>query len=168
MFFNGEIYYPRKANISDTNLLFDNINKGNLTDFLRKASGEFAITYFDKIKKEINIFTDLIGTKPLYYALKSGAIAIGSYASCLDKLKFNGIEQVQPNTHLNISFKKFGNFKTIKEKIYNLCLEQRVNSFEEWNKLFLNSLKKEFYILIPKFLYPCLLDMILEQFVLLK
>ena len=142
MFFNGEIYYPRKANISDTNLIFDNINKGNFPDFLRKASGEFAITYFDKIKKEINIFTDLIGTKPIYYALKSRAIAIGSYASCLEKLRFNGIEQVQPNTHLNISFKKFGNFKTIKEKIYNLCLEQRVNSFEEWNKLFLNSLKK--------------------------
>ena len=142
MFFNGEIYYPRKANISDTNLLFDNINKGNFPDFLRKASGEFAITYFDKIKKEINIFTDLIGTKPIYYALKSGAIAIGSYASCLEKLRFNGIEQVQPNTHLNISFKKFGNFKTIKEKIYNLCLEQKVKSFEEWNKLFLNSLKK--------------------------
>ena len=27
MFFNGEIYSPRKENLTDTNLLFENINK---------------------------------------------------------------------------------------------------------------------------------------------
>ena len=141
MFFNGEIYYPRKENLADTNLLFNNINKRNFSDFIRKVSGEFAITYIDKIKNEINIFTDLIGTKPIYFALKSGAIAISSYGSSLEVLGFSGIEQVQPNTHLKISLKKFGTFKTIREKIYNMSLEQKVDNFEAWNKSFLNSLK---------------------------
>ncbi len=141
MFFNGEIYYPRKETTSDTNLLFENIKKGNFPDFLRKSSGEFAITYLDKIKKEINIFTDLIGTKPIYFSLKSGAIAIGSYASSLEELRFNGIEQIQPNTHFSISFKKFGALKTTKRKLYILSLDQKVNNFEVWNKSFLNSLK---------------------------
>ena len=66
MLYNGEIYSPKKKDLADTNLLFNNIKSGNFSNYLRKSIGEFALTYLDKIKYEINIFTDLIGTKPVY------------------------------------------------------------------------------------------------------
>ena len=68
-----------KENLADTNLLFENINKGNFSNFLKKSSGEFVITFVDKIKKEINISADLIGTKPIYFVLNSGSIGISLF-----------------------------------------------------------------------------------------
>ena len=140
MLYNGEIYSPKKKDLADTNLLFNNIKSGNFSNYLRKSIGEFALTYLDKIKYEINIFTDLIGTKPVYFSIKSGAIAIASYGSSLEELQFNQIEEVKPNSHIKISFKNFGNIKTTKENLYKINLEQNINNFDAWNKSFLRSL----------------------------
>ena len=79
LLFNGEIYSPSKLEIPDTFLLFQEFCDNNLDSFLVNSQGEFAISTIDLKKRIINLFVDLIGTKPLCYAIQAGKIGIATY-----------------------------------------------------------------------------------------
>ena len=82
LLFNGEIYYP-KNNKPDTLNLYDEQINNNLSNYLRNARGEYAICTINIEKKLITIYTDLIGTKPVYFGIRNDSICISSYKSAI-------------------------------------------------------------------------------------
>ena len=144
MFFNGEIYDPSDG-ISDTELLNKELKKRNLVNFLKNASGEFAITTLDLKKRRLDLFSDLIKTKPLSYALNPNILGISTYGGALEKVNLNNIKDLEPNTHLNINFKELGNYQIKKQKLYKLNLSQRNKSLSKWNNQINKSIKQRIY-----------------------
>lgn len=68
LLFNGEIYNYNKldlAALSDTQLLHKLIESRK--SFTELARGMYSIIIYDKLLKQINIFRDFFGEKPLYY-----------------------------------------------------------------------------------------------------
>ena len=59
-----------------------------MNDFLGNSQGEFAISAVDLKKKTISLFVDLIGTKPLSYAIQDGKIGLSTYDCALEYLGF--------------------------------------------------------------------------------
>ena len=154
LLFNGEIYEPSKSEIPDTKLLFQEFCKNNLASFLAKAQGEFAISAVDLKKKIINLFVDLIGTKPLSYSIESGRIGIATYDSALEKLGFKSIKKVLPNQKIKIKFDDLNKPKLDFEDLYSLNLKQNKNNFDDWNKSFLNSVSLRATFFNTKFFVP--------------
>ena len=52
----------------------------------------------------INIFTDLIGTKPIFFGIKKDSICISSYHSAIDHLSYKDIREVPPNQKIEIKY----------------------------------------------------------------
>ncbi|CAE7602114.1 ASNS [Symbiodinium natans] len=68
--------------------------------FPRHLDGEYAIAVLDFVKREVILARDTFGTKPLWYAKRSGKFAVSSYASALLRLGFEDedIRQIEPNS----------------------------------------------------------------------
>tara|TARA_Y100001968_G_scaffold330508_1_gene382587 strand:+ start:7329 stop:8774 length:1446 start_codon:yes stop_codon:yes gene_type:complete len=141
MLFNGEIYKPSDRKTPDTKVLFDQFEKGLLRSFLQNANGEYAIISIDLRHKRIEIYTDLIGTKPISFAFENGCIGIASYKTALSAMGFKNVEEVSPNSIVKISFDNLENKVIDREKLHTLNLQQDQNNLEHWNKLFLESVK---------------------------
>ena len=139
--FNGEIYKPSNNKTPDTKVLFNQFEEGSLKYFLKEANGEYAIIAIDMRRKMIEIYTDLIGTKPISYAIENGRIGIASYRSALTSMNFKKIEEVSPNSLISISFNHLENPIIHKEVLHDLDLIQNIDNLETWNKLFLESVK---------------------------
>ena len=139
--FNGEIYKPSNNVTPDTKVLFNNFENGTLKPFLQQANGEYAIIAADLIQKKIQIYTDLIGTKPISFACENGRIGIASYDSALKSMNFKNIKEVKPNCLLTIYFDDLDHPKINKERLHDLNLIQDNMSLDNWNRIFLESVK---------------------------
>ena len=154
LLFNGEIYKPSKNEMPDTKLLYQEFCNNNLASFLANSQGEFAISAIDLKKRIINLFVDLIGTKPLSYSIEAGRIGIATYDSALEKLGFKSIKKVLPNKKIQIKFDDLNKPKLDSEDLYSLNLRQTKNNFDDWNKSFLNSVNLRATFFNTKFFVP--------------
>ena len=124
--YNGEIYNYRKLseninkNIqnSDTQFLFDLLNKDKNLNKIKKFSGFYSFVYLDKKKNTINFSRDLLGKKPLYYYIDENFFILSSE----EKGIFNFIKkEVDPESifeyffykHLHYDKTFFKNIKSI-------------------------------------------------------
>ena len=141
LLFNGEIYYPREKN-PDTLNLYKELKNNNLSSYLKSARGEYAICTINTDQKVINIFTDLIGTKPIFFGIKKDSICISSYHSAIDHLSYKDIREVPPNQKIEIKYDDFTNLCINNEEFFLLDLAQKNDKYDSWIEAFLNSVKE--------------------------
>ncbi len=94
--FNGEIYNYKEIakelsikpkTSSDTEILLEAFVKLG-PDFVKKLNGMFAIAIYNHKSKELFLFRDRIGIKPLYYYLKDNQLAFASELKALLSLDY--------------------------------------------------------------------------------
>ena len=140
--FNGEIYnYKYFGDYeSDVYSIVESYKRYG-DDFVSQLDGEFALCLFDFKKNRFIISTDVFSTKPLWYSIDNGKLGISSYESALKRAGLNNRIKLNPNTTLifNIS-----DFKLVREsRVFNFDLNnQHKNTYEDWCKAFINSIKK--------------------------
>jgi len=142
LLFNGEIYTTTN-NYPDTLNIYQKLIKNSLIKFLRESRGEFAICSLDLKKNSLSLYSDLIGTKPLFYGFSENIICISSYEYPLDIFNIKEKFEVQPNSFLNLNYEKFTNLKIEKQEIYSLDIRQNIDHYELWKKSFLQSVKEK-------------------------
>lgn len=128
--FNGEIY--NYSGSSDTRYVFDGILKQGI-DFCKTLDGEFAITC--KLGDKIYIATDTFASKPVFVSKEDGYFGICSMNKPLEDLGFKKICKRHANEIVEI-------FSESKEKIYNFNLNQFDDTYENWEKAFLDAVNK--------------------------
>jgi asparagine synthetase B (glutamine-hydrolysing) len=145
--FNGEIYnyndfkdLNNNNNFKSDGLCLIPLYQKYGTDFIKYLDGEFSILIID-FNSNIILFTkDIFGTKPLFLSIEKNNIGLSSYRSCLERLEFKNIINVESNQVYLYNLK---NFEFIdKYQIYKFSLNQYKDSFDDWNKAFENSIKK--------------------------
>ena len=141
LLFNGEIYYPNN-NKPDTLNLYNELINNNLSDYLKNARGEYAICTINIENKSINIFTDLIGTKPIYFGIREDSISISSYKSAISHLLFDEIKEVPPNKKIEIEYSDIGHPEITYEDFFNLDLNQFIPTYDSWIEAFKISVKE--------------------------
>ena len=133
--FNGEIYNFKdfgKYN-SDGECIYD-VYKKYGENFSKYLDGEFAIVICDFRNKYTYYTTDIFSIKPLWVSFDGKDIGISSYESCLRRLGFKDIKEVEPNKTYKYDMKLF---KVVSEStIYNFDLKQHKNSYDDWFKAF--------------------------------
>ena len=138
--YNGEIYnaYDFGDYKSDGECLIP-LYKRHGVDFVKKLDGEFAIVLFDFLNNIVVLSTDIFATKPMWMAKDLDKFCICSYKSNADRLGFQKVERIGPNTTLifNINLQQID-----KQEIYCFSLDQHKVNFDDWNKAFYNSIKK--------------------------
>ena len=137
--FNGEIYNFK--DFGDLNSDGECIIKSYLkygNSFIRYLNGEFAIILAD-FKKDLLIFSsDIFCIKPLWFAVEEQHIGISSYKSCLEKLNFKNIIEMNPNTTIFMNIKTFEIID--KTTVYDFDLNQFKQTYDDWNKSIENSI----------------------------
>jgi len=139
--FNGEIYnYENFGDYkSDGECLIDLYEKIG-DDFLKKLDGEFSICILDFKQKKIIFARDIFGTKPLYYNIDNSNISFSTYKSPLDRLECKTIKEVNNNTIYNYDIM---NNKLEAKILHHFDFSnQYKTTYEDWEKAFLNSIKK--------------------------
>lgn len=140
--FNGEIYNYKSFGDykSDGECLIPLYKKYGF-EFIKQLDGEFAILLVD-FKKDILIAsTDIFSTKPLYMAADDEVtFGFSSYASPLQRLKFENIYKIPANKTYVFKLSKFNLLKEY--TVHDFDLNQHKNSFDDWNNAFSNSMKK--------------------------
>ena len=139
LLFNGEIYRPSDGETPDTLVLYNALLNNQLRDFLQQAHGEYAIATIDAESQSLELFTDLIGTKPLAYAWKPGQVAVASYPSALQNLGFANAQDVPPNQQFTIWLDQLHQPHIQAQRLHTLDLEQSNPNLEIWTTAFLNS-----------------------------
>jgi asparagine synthetase B (glutamine-hydrolysing) len=139
--YNGEIYnYDEFGDYNtDGECLIPLYEKYN-SDFIKKLDGEFALILVD-FKKDLLIFsTDIFSIKPLWLSIENDKFGISSYESCLKRLNFNNIKQLEPNkTHIY----KLSNLEKIEEKtVYDFNLKQYKTDYKDWDNAFKKAIHK--------------------------
>lgn len=103
--YNGEVYnfkeiakeipnFTHKTN-SDTEVIIEAFSHWGVS-FVNRLNGMFAIAIYDKIEKNLFVFRDRIGKKPIYYYNNNGVFA---FASELKALTVNPL--IKDNLQLN-------------------------------------------------------------------
>lgn len=139
LLFNGEIYAPSDGKTPDTLTLYHRLVNRDLKVFLRDANGEYAIATLDLNENALDLYTDLIGTKPLAYGWKTGMLGVASYPQALISLGFTNAKEVEPNRHLRINIDQLTQIKIHEEPLHHLGLEQSSPSLTGWSSAFLES-----------------------------
>ncbi len=110
--YNGEIYNMKELKedlikkgyhfetTSDTEMILNGYLEYG-TDFVKKLNGIFAFAIADSKKKQLHLFRDRAGVKPLFYSNQNGTIV---FASELKALFAYGIEAVVDKKGLNEIF----------------------------------------------------------------
>jgi asparagine synthase (glutamine-hydrolysing) len=102
--YNGEVYnfkeIAAELNIklktaSDTEVILEAFAKWG-ADCVDKFNGMFAIAIYDKENKELHLFRDRVGIKPLFYYRKDNEFAFASEIKAL-----NQIDKIRNNTDIN-------------------------------------------------------------------
>lgn len=152
LIFNGQIYnYDSSKYKSDSYFLLDQYLEFDL-DFWNNLDGEYAVVIYDSRKKNVIFATDIFGTKPLFYSLNKNSVAISSLYSSLKKNKHQNIKKCKPNTIYSFGLE---NFKfSIIEEYYKFNLDQHKETFNDWNKLFIESIHKRFSNLSHDIILP--------------
>ncbi|NCX96343.1 MAG: hypothetical protein EBX41_08030 [Chitinophagia bacterium] len=129
MVFNGEIYNYDKSYSSDGCFLFDNLKK------LNQLEGEYSGMFFSN--NNCFIFSDLFGTKPLFYAFENNEYGISTFYNSLKSLGFKNIKKALNNAILDLQ-------NDFSFKIHDLNLNQNVDNFDLWESNFLESVLKRY------------------------
>ncbi len=141
LLFNGEIYYPKNNN-PDTLNLYNQLKINNLSNYLRTARGEYAICAINTENKSIKIYTDLIGTKPIYFGIKKDSICISSYKSAISHLIYDEIKEVPPNKKIEIKYFDLEKPEISYEDFFILDLNQFNWTYDSWIEAFKISVKE--------------------------
>tara|TARA_B100000242_G_scaffold294162_1_gene275195 strand:+ start:1618 stop:3057 length:1440 start_codon:yes stop_codon:yes gene_type:complete len=141
LLFNGEIYHPKNKK-PDTLNLYNELINNNLSNYLKTARGEYAICTINIENKLINIFTDLIGTKPIYFGIREDSICISSYKSAISYLHYEDIQEVPPNKKIEIKYLNLGNPEISYEDFFILDLNQDNKTYDSWIEAFKISVKE--------------------------
>ena len=139
--FNGEIYNYKEIKSeflkdidfiskSDTEVVLRLYLKYGF-EFFQKLSGIYSILIFNKRNKNLIIYRDPFGIKPLYYYCKNGELIVSSQAKTINAIKKTGIDTKSAEI-----YKFFGNLLSI-NTIYN-----DIFSFEPGYIYFINSLNR--------------------------
>lgn len=139
LLFNGEVYRPSDGKTPDTLVLYNELLNNSLRGFLQQAHGEYAIATMNAESQHLELFTDLIGTKPIAYAWQPGQLAVASYPSALQNLGFANALEVEPNTHLSIPLDQLCQPQIQAKRLHTLNLEQCIPNLEAWTTAFINS-----------------------------
>ena len=171
MVYNGEIYNYREIaekyfknekfkTTSDSEVILE-LFAIKKTDFVYELNGMFAIAIYDTLNKELFLFRDRLGIKPLVYYKKNNSIAFASELKALlkfdipveidltslqdylfleyvpsDKSIIKGIKKLPPGYYIKISEKEFqlSCYYELSEKIKwdnEISEEQAKNTFKE-------------------------------------
>ena len=98
--FNGEIYNHRKLRkklieegkvtffrgTSDTEVLLELFENYGVKEGIRLCKGMFAIALYDRQEKQLYLFRDRVGEKPLYYGRVNGEFVFASDIGCISVL----------------------------------------------------------------------------------
>lgn len=112
--FNGEIYKPYSS--VDTELILPLYQEWG-HKFVNSINGEYAIAIIDG--EDIFLYSDIFGTKPLFYSIEGSDIGISTYSSELSSLRFKRIKRVEPSTYIHINL-SVGIFKIYRHSEFNL------------------------------------------------
>lgn len=155
LIFNGEIYNFLDLNKnykSDGFYILDQyLNKKE--DFFKFLDGEFALCLLDFKQNKLYFSGDLFLTKPIFFGIDNSTKEIGlaSYKSALERLKFEKVLRLNPNTSYILDL---NNFKLSQKTIYNWNLNQNIDTYEIWTESFFNAIKKRTLFTKNKFLVP--------------
>lgn len=139
--FNGEIYNFREFGEfkSDGECLLPLYAEHGI-DFVSKLDGEFALSIVDLDQEKLLISTDVFSTKPLWFAKEGIEWGFSSYKSCLEKLNFEDIVQIEANSTYIFSLSTLE--KLDRKDVYTFDLNQYKESFHDWNQAFAKSIGK--------------------------
>jgi asparagine synthetase B (glutamine-hydrolysing) len=140
--YNGEIYnaegYKSDGHIIIPRYFQYGFRMPNMLD------GEFAICLVDYRNQKIILSTDVFATKPLWWSVEDGEIGVASYESALLELGFKNPKKVPANTRILISMDPHNKEYIIQDKgkLFDFNLDQRKDSFVDWNTAFENAIRK--------------------------
>lgn len=151
LLFNGEIYNYKDLQpgaSSDTEALLPLFSRFG-AELWARLDGEYAIVIHDRKQNRLHIAADQFLTKPIAIAFdaETGAIGVASYPSALEALGFKSSGYFQPNAYaefdLDVPLAWADALRSAKEKsAYHYDLEQFDTTFLNWEKAFLQSVKK--------------------------
>ena len=145
--FNGEIYNHRelrqRTSLSSRNwlgsgdaetlaTLLDFVPIADIVDLLR---GMFAIAVWDRSSRELHLFRDRFGIKPLYYAHHQERFAFASTADALSTFAGQRSSVSRQSLHALMSFGHISGRKTLWEKVYEVLPGEHVAFSEPENAL---------------------------------
>jgi len=116
LLYNGEIYSPGVFRGRDTEQIIPFYEEFGPM-FVNEISGEYGICICDFRNRTVNLYTDIFGTKPIYYSIESGNIGISTYASDLTLLGFRNNKRVEPSTYIKIDL---DTLKIIEKKTHSV------------------------------------------------
>ena len=119
---------------SDTEVILEAFAQQGI-DFVHHLNGMFAIAIYDKEKKDLYLFRDRVGIKPLYYFYDGENFAFASEIKSLMQLKFIPKEidktAVRDFLHLGYVPSPLSIYKSIKKMRSGSWIKISQNSFEE-------------------------------------
>tara|TARA_B100001094_G_scaffold138211_1_gene133802 strand:+ start:1710 stop:3032 length:1323 start_codon:yes stop_codon:yes gene_type:complete len=138
--YNGQIYnYTDFGDYeSDGQCIIPMYKKFGERSFVT-LDGEFAIVLADFKNNLIHLVTDPFATKPLWYGVDSGRIAVASYESAVKTLGFKATK-LEANTILTLELDSKAFVNSI--RTYEFILHQFSESFDGWIEAFKNSIRK--------------------------
>ena len=138
---NGEIYnYKDFGQLpSDGHCLLPAFGKYGKY-FVNELDGEFAIVLYDQTSQKIRLYTDVFGTKPIYYGFENRKFVVASYASAIKALGIAHTRKIPANTMVEINIKD-GSVE-IESNLFRFDLEQFKENYDDWEIAFQESVAK--------------------------
>lgn len=133
LLYNGEIYKPES--LVDTESILP-LYKDKGHEFVNHINGEYAIVIIDG--DSVFLYSDVFGTKPLFYSINESDIGISTYSSELSLLGFKDIKRIQPSTYVHINL-KLGVIDTYNHS--NFDLTEYKTSYDDCIQAFENACK---------------------------
>jgi asparagine synthase (glutamine-hydrolysing) len=126
LLYNGEIYEPSGMYKRDTLGIIPHYKDEGVL-FVDNISGEFAICILDLKNSKIYLYTDVFGTKPLYYAIDQD-ISVCSYKTPLKDIGHKKIFRVPESSLVEICTTT-NTSKLIRYHYFNL--DEHVNNYDK-------------------------------------
>ena len=139
--FNGEIYNYSSLGSFKTDgqcLIPTYLKHGK--HFVRQLDGDFALCVYDFKNQRAILSSDLFATKPIWYGIVNGRLAVASYESSLRALGCPKPQKVPPNQTFVWSLQEHKVIERI--EIYHWDLRQTKNTLDDWVKAFEEAVKK--------------------------
>jgi asparagine synthetase B (glutamine-hydrolysing) len=138
--YNGQIYnYDDFGDFgSDGECIIPTYKKFGERAFVT-LDGEFAIVLADFKNNRLHLVTDPFATKPLWYGIEAGRIAVASYESAVKSLGIKATK-LEANTILTLELDSKAFVNSI--RTYEFVLHQFNDSFDGWIRAFEESVRK--------------------------
>ena len=138
--YNGQIYnYDDFGDFgSDGECIIPTYKKFGERAFVT-LDGEFAIVLADFKNNRLHLVTDPFATKPLWYGIEAGRIAVASYESAVKSLGIKATK-LEANTILTLELDSKAHVNSI--RTYDFVLHQFNDSFDGWIRAFEESVRK--------------------------